>query len=36
MNGKEKYEPPKVKIIKINSGDVLSDSIPLPNDTIEP
>lgn len=36
MNGKEKYEPPKVKIIKISSGDVLSDSIPLPNDTIEP
>ena len=33
---KKKYVSPEFKVIVLKSKDVLTDSIPLPDDTLEP
>ena len=35
-NEKEEYRSPEIKIIVFSANDILTDSIPLPYDTLEP
>lgn len=35
-HSKEEYKRPKIQVITFSSKDIITDSIPLPDDTLEP